>query len=83
MKGTWEVYSKQVAGRILPMTPSNEEYVALKMIEFWLEKGYTTAQVVLNWNHPLGVKNGCSSGVNSKGVKWNSCDYQRKVLSLM
>ena len=68
---------------MLPMTEANERYVALQMIQKWLDEGYSVAQVVLRWNHPMGLVYGCSRGVNSHGVKWDSCEYQRQVLSLM
>lgn len=83
MPETWKAYSNQVAGRVLPHNPENEEYVAMKMIETWLEQGLSTKQAILRWNHPAGVRTGCSSGVNAHGVAWNSCDYQEKVLAIL
>lgn len=83
MPSIWVAYSTEVAGRVLPMSPENEEYVAIRMIESWLDRGLSDAQVVLKWNHPAGVVNGCGSGVNAHGVKWDSCSYQKNVLALV
>ena len=73
----------EVAGRVLPMSDRNEEYVAIMMIQKWLDSGLSTAKVILRWNHPAGVVNGCGKGVNAQGVAWNSCLYQKLVLALL
>jgi len=79
LKGTWLAHSKMVFGEVRPMEPITERYVAVKMVERWLAKGYTKAEIALLWNQ--GHVGACSSGVNRHGVAYNSCAYQAKVLS--
>ncbi len=48
------------------------------MIDRWLRNGLTVEQIALMWNQ--GNLGKCSSGVNKKGVKFDSCKYSRLVL---
>lgn len=70
-----------ILGEVRPMEPNVERYVAVKMVERWLVKGYTAAEIPLLWNQGHAGK--CSSGVNRHDVAYDSCDYQKKVLSRM
>ena len=78
LPGTWELFSKEILGYLAPLTPINEEYVALTKIEEWLRDGHSTIQIALLWNQ--GNLSKCKSGINSFGVNYNSCEYVNEVL---
>ena len=46
-------------------------------VEEWLEKGKTVRDIALLWNQ--GNTGKCSSGINSLGVSYDSCDYAKNV----
>jgi hypothetical protein len=73
------MWSKQVAGRVLPFNEVNEFYVAYNMVDIWVSAGYTDNQIALMWNQ--GHPGKCRAGINSKGVKYDSCAYARMVLA--
>lgn len=79
MPGTWKYHSSLVYGEVKPKTPEREWFVAVTVIERWLDEGLSEAQVALRWN--AGGATRCSSGINKYGVKYDSCAYQRKVLA--
>lgn len=76
---TWAAYSKDVYGEVLPQTAERAEHVAVQKIYSWLKQGYTDRQIFLLWNSGQTVR--CSKGVNSKGVKYDSCAYVEKGLA--
>jgi len=73
MPSTWAGYSKQVFGEVVEMTPENERAVVLAKVSGWLNKGMTPEQIFLAWQQ--GDYSQCRSGINSHGVKFDSCDY--------
>ncbi len=75
---TWALFSKEVIGYLAPLTPVNEEYVAVNKIEQWLRDGHTIKQIALLWNQ--GHTSRCKSGVNEFGVEFDSCEYVNEVL---
>jgi hypothetical protein len=79
MPATWAMWSKEVAGRILPFTEQNEHYVAVRMIKKWVDDGYTNRQISLTWNQ--GHTGACASGHNKHGIFYDSCAYASKVLA--
>ena len=79
LPATWEMWSKDVAGRVLPFNEKNEVYVALLKVQKLLDDGYTARGVALVWNQ--GHINGCSAGVNKHGVEYDSCSYAQQVLA--
>ena len=81
LPGTWRAHSMIIFGEVRKMSPVTEKYVATKMVEKWLEEGYTVQQIPLLWNQ--GNTGKCSSGINRHGVPYNSCEYQRRVLSMI
>jgi hypothetical protein len=81
LPSTWRAFSMDVYGEYREMTPIRERYVAIKMIEKWIAQGLSNAQIALKWNAGGATK--CSAGVNSKGVPYDSCSYQKKVLALL
>ena len=81
MPATWRAHSMQVYGKVLEKTPEREWYVAVRMIQKWLDEGYSEAQIALIWNQ--GNPGECHAGTNSKGVPFNSCDYRDKILALL
>lgn len=81
MPDTWNYWSKKVYGYVAEMTVENEKTVALFKIQIHLDEGHTQSEVALIWNQ--GHAGACKAGVNSKGVSYNSCSYQKKVLAYL
>jgi hypothetical protein len=81
MEGTWNYWSKHVLGYIEEMTPVNERYVALHKIQYHINQGYSDKEIALIWNQ--GNPSPCKSGVNSKGVKYDSCHYVQQFVLAM
>jgi hypothetical protein len=81
MPSNWVDKSKEVLGYVAPQTRINEHYVTLVVVQRWLDIGYTVDEIALKWNHPAALVYGCSSGVNSEGVHWDSCEYQQSLLA--
>jgi len=63
------------------MTAHSERYVVTKMVEMWVDQGLSAEQIALRWN--AGGATQCSSGVNSHGVKYDSCAHVQKVLAYL
>lgn len=80
-KSTWEQYSKDVIGYVVPMSDINTKYVATVKVQEWLDEGQTPERIFMNWNAGEGKKH-CSKGTN-KGVYFDSCSYIKKGLSLL
>lgn len=51
------------------------------MVKFqkWLDQGMTPAQIMQRWNQGGGEQ--CRKGVNSKGVKYDSCEYVQVTMN--
>lgn len=79
MPNTWKLFSKEVLGYEAPLTPTNDLYVTSSMVQTWLNEGRSVEKIFLSWNAGSSAKK-CSSGRNSKGVKYNSCEYVKKGL---
>ena len=79
MPATWELWSKDIAGRVLPFTEGNEYYVAVMKVDAWLKSGYTERDIALTWNQ--GSKGACRAGVNRHGVVYDSCKYAKVILA--
>lgn len=81
--GTWNLYSKQVVGKVLPMNPENESAVAFKKVSDWLGEGFNTEQIASMWNAGEGNPDAYKEnhkGVNSKGVAYDTPAYAQKVV---
>ena len=79
MPATWKGWAKQWLGDAnAPMTKANQDMVAEKQIQSWLDQGYTAKEIALLWN---GGSTKEKKGVNSKGVAYDSGAYARKVLA--
>lgn len=79
---TWKLYSKQVAGQELPLTPEHEAYVVHKKVSDWLAQGYAPQQIASMWNagerRPNAYKEG-HRGINKKyGVAFDTPAYVSK-----
>lgn len=87
-KPTWDAYSKQVFGKVEPLTPDNETHVMLIRTKEMLDKGYSPQQIASMHNAGAGEPNaytgkfsdGSSSvGVNKKyDVKYDVPSYVSK-----
>jgi len=80
---TWAAISREVTGKVLPMTPENERKVAVAKIDRLLRQGNTPEEVALIWNTSLGGSEEPRriAGVNKQGVKYDSVAYAKKVMS--
>lgn len=81
MPSTWSYWSNRVIGYVAEQTPINERYVALHKIQEHLNAGYGNDDIARIWNQ--GNAGPCVRGTNSKGVKYDSCAYEKKVLALL
>lgn len=81
LPSTWKAWSKDVAGRVLPFTPGNEQYVALRKVQHWIDSGHSNREIALIWNQ--GHPGACRRGVNGHGVAYDSCEHARLVLAAM
>ena len=79
MRSTYVAYAKQVYGEYREMTPEREWYVAVMMIESWLQQGHDVGAIARTWNQ--GNTGPCVRGVNKHGVRYDSCAYQVAVVS--
>jgi len=77
---TWEYYANIVLGYVPPRTYINERYVAVQMIQRWLNQGYTPYEIGLKWN---GGEAKEKSGVNRYGQKFDTAVYGRKLLAYL
>lgn len=71
-----------VLGYVAPITKINAHYVTAMMVDEWLSEGQKPERIFLNWNAGEGAKK-CASGTNRNGVKYNSCEYVKKGLSIL
>ena len=78
MPNTYKEQSIKVLGYVAPMTKDNVEYVTVKTVDLMLKKQMTVEQIAKTWNQ--GNTGECSSGINSLGVKFNSCQYVKELL---
>lgn len=81
MPGTWKYWSDRILGYVAEQTPINERYVALHKIQTHLNEGYREAGIARIWNQ--GNNGPCVRGVNSKGIPYDSCEYEKKFLALL
>lgn len=81
LPSTWKLHSKEVLGYVVSATPTNDLYVSAKMVEKYLDRGYSEGDIFLTWNQ--GHKGQCASGINKAGNKYDSCSYVKKALSYL
>jgi hypothetical protein len=74
----WNNWSKRYFGKVLPMTPSNQDKVALARINHLLEQGLNAREIALKWNSGSTTP---KKGVNKFGVPYDSGAYAEKVLT--
>lgn len=79
LPSTFNTLSKKHFGIVKGFTQENEELVAVKTIEELTLKGFKVHDIAKYWNTGR-LKGNCSKGVNSKGVKYDSCAYIQKVV---
>lgn len=81
MPATWSQWAKTWLGNAnAPMTKENQDLVAEKQIQSWIDKGYTPRQIALMWNGGTPKE---KKGVNSFGVAYDSGAYADKVLGAL
>jgi len=79
LASTWAAHSKEILGEVRDMSPEVERYVAVKMVQKWLDQGYTMRDVAQIWNSGRAGK--CRKGTNRLGVEYDSCAYEERVLA--
>jgi hypothetical protein len=75
---TYREQSIKVLGYVAPMTKDNVEYVTVKTVDLMLKNQMTVEDVAKKWNQ--GHTGKCSVGINSLGIKFNSCQYVKELL---
>lgn len=81
LPSTYKYLSIKHLGTTTPMTPENQERVAVASIYALLEAGHDEHGVAKYWN--TGRATGkCSNGINKHGVRYDSCSYIQKVVSV-
>lgn len=81
MPSTWNAYSKEIYGEILPINEEREQFVVQQKVKKWLDQGKTARQIFLIWNQ--GNSGECVRGINRHGVPYDSCAYAEKALILL
>ncbi len=78
---TWKLYSKQVMGKEVPLSPDAETFVVHKKVKDWLDNGYNPEQIASMWNagerRPDAYKENWK-GVNKYGVAFDTPGYVKK-----
>lgn len=82
MPTTYKAYAIETLGYVPEPNRTNATYIAAMKAQQWLEQGKTNSQIFLYWNAGEGAKK-CSTGTNKYGVKYDSCAYVKKGLSLI
>lgn len=54
MPDTWDMYSKEVFGKEMPLNKENETYVVQQKVKKWLKEGRTAKQIGSMWNAGTG-----------------------------
>jgi hypothetical protein len=78
MPDVWEYYSNKVLGYTPEQTEVNEKYVAVRMVEYWLDGRYEIEDIPLLWN---GGSTKIKKGVNRWGIRYDTEAYQLAVLN--
>lgn len=81
LPSTWRLFSQDVYGEVKEQTPKRERYVAYKMIEKWLEQGYTAYQIAAIWNSGSPDNWQTKVGINKHGVAYNVPEYVYAVVA--
>lgn len=81
LSSTWKSYSVDILGYVALQTPENTKKVVEGKILEWKKQGLSDRQIFLIWNQ--GHPGQCRKGVNSKGVKYDSCAYAEKGLAVL
>lgn len=77
-ESTYRLYAREVLGYVPRRSYINERYVAVRMIQKWLNQGYSTYEIGLIWN---GGEPREKKGINSHGIEYDSARYARTVVA--
>lgn len=82
MPNTYKAISIEIEGEVLPMTPKNQDYLAIMKVQELLDKGHDAKEIALIWNSSLGgsEKPLVKKGRNKLGVAYDTLAYASKVL---
>lgn len=79
-KGTWKEHSNIVFGKVVEMTPANQNTVAYGVMKTWKDQGLNPAQIAAKWNSGSEVGWENKIGYNAKiGVNYNVPAYVKDV----
>lgn len=78
LDSTYRDYAKKVLGYVPRRSYINERYVAVLMIQKWLNQGYSVYEIGLIWN---GGEAKEKKGINSHGQEYDSARYARTVVA--
>lgn len=78
MINTYKAQSIKVLGYVAEPTETNVDYVAIKTIDLMLKKQMTVEDIGKVWNQ--GNTGPCRAGINSLGIRFNSCQYVKELL---
>lgn len=77
---TWKEHSKKTFGKVVEMTPDNQNAVAYKTIKTWKDQGLNPAQIAAKWNSGSHVGWENKRGYNAKiGLKYDVPAYVADV----
>ena len=77
-KKTWEDESKRAFGKVLPMTPRNQELVTFNVVSGLVKRGLSPKQIASYWNSGRTNWRG-NSGVNEYDVPFDTPTHVLKV----
>lgn len=85
--GCWQILPSTLEGlkkkhkiQVKGMSYEVQKLATIEEIKTHVMKGYTPAQTFKLWNS--GNLGKCKSGINSKGVKYDSCLYVNKAIKI-
>lgn len=79
-KNTWKEHSNIVFGKVVEMTPANQNTVAYGVMKTWKDQGLNPAQIAAKWNSGSEVGWENKIGYNAKiGVSYNVPAYVKDV----
>ena len=74
------MYANEVLGYVPPVTETNEKYIAVMMVQKWLDMGLSEATVIRKWN---GCGGQICKGINAHGQEYDTEAYRLKALSYL
>ncbi len=80
MPGTYRALTKKHLGEVKAFSTTTQELVVYKEIQELRLKNIPPAKIFLLWNSG-SYKRPCKTGINSHGVRYDSCGYVKRSLN--